>query len=236
MAEEFGFRDLSGAVFWAVDLSRAHFRDVDLTGVEISHARLVDVSVDAYVERVTINGVDVTDFVNERDAWYPLRALIWADDLDGMRAAWDALGAAWEPTIARASALPPEALHRSVGGEWSFVSTLRHLVFATDKWFTAPILGEGFDPMGIPNTASKDFGWPGLDAEAEPSLAEVLAVRADRAAKLRAFIDGASADDLERDVEVLENGTAPVRECLQTVFEEEFEHHRYAIRDLAQLE
>jgi len=27
--------------------------------------------------------------------------------------------------------LPPEALHRSVDGEWSFIQTLRHLGFAT---------------------------------------------------------------------------------------------------------
>ncbi len=35
---------------------------------------------------------------------------------------------------------------------------------------------------------------------------------------------------------MLENGTTPVNECLYTVFEEEFHHNRYALRDLAQLE
>lgn len=33
-------------------------------------------------------------------------------------------------------------LHESVGGEWSFVDTLRHLVFAMDKCFTTLILGD----------------------------------------------------------------------------------------------
>jgi hypothetical protein len=41
---------------------------------------------------------------------------------------------------------------------------------------------------------------------------------------------------LTRPVEVLENGTNPVQECIYTVFEEEFWHNRYALRDLAQLE
>ena len=32
--------------------------------------------------------------------------------------------------------------------EWSFVETLRHLVFAMDKWFTVPVVGEPFHPIG----------------------------------------------------------------------------------------
>ena len=35
---------------------------------------------------------------------------------------------------------------------------------------------------------------------------------------------------------VLENGTVTVHDCLFTVLEEEFEHHRYVDRDLAVLE
>ena len=35
---------------------------------------------------------------------------------------------------------------------------------------------------------------------------------------------------------MLENGPNPVQECICTVFEEEFWHNRYALRDLAQLE
>jgi len=105
MAEEFEGRDLSDAVFWGVDLSRARFRDVDLTGVRVSHARLVDVGIDGLVDRVTINGVDVTDYVNDRDRWYPLRAMIRPDSPDGMRAAWRALDAVWAATIQRAGKL-----------------------------------------------------------------------------------------------------------------------------------
>lgn len=155
----------------------------------------------------------------------------------GPRAAWHALEQAWATTIERARRLTEVRLHESVGGEWSFVETLRHLLFATDKWFSAPILGdEKFHPIGLPNTGSANSGWPGLDRSANPTLDEVLAVRAARAARLRDYLDVVTAADLTREVDVLENGTTPVSECLYTVFEEEFEHNRYAGRDLARLE
>jgi hypothetical protein len=236
MAEEFEGRDLSGAVFWGVDLSGARFRDVNLTGARISHAWVVDVEIDARVEHLTVNGVDVTDYVNERDPWYPLRSAVRPPDVAGMRAGWDTLDRAWAETVGRARRLTDAQLHESVGGEWSFVETLRHLVFAMDKWFTVPIAAGEFHPYGLPNTGSKDFGWPGLDPSAAPSLDEVLAVRADRSQRLRDWLATVTDDDLTRHVEVLENGDSPVNECIYTVFEEEFEHNRYATRDLAQLD
>src|SRR5262249_4471490 len=154
------------------------FRDVDLTGAAISHARIVDIDVDGFVDRVVINGVDVTQYVNEHDRWYPLRAMLHPVDAEGMRTAWDALEQTWADTTDRARRLHDAQRHESVGGEWSFIQTLRHLVFAMDKWFTAPILGEGFHPIGLPNTGSADFGWPDLDRNADPSFDEVLGVRA----------------------------------------------------------
>ncbi len=175
MPEEFE-GDLAGAVFWGADLSGARFRDVNLTGARISHAWLVDVDIDALVDRVVINGVDVTAYVNERDPWYPLRAMLRPSTPEDMRATWAALEAELAKTITRAQALPESTLHESVNDEWTFVQTLRHLVFAMDKWFTAPILGEPFHPMGLPNTGSLDFPWPGLDLALTPSVSEALAV------------------------------------------------------------
>jgi hypothetical protein len=160
MAEEFEDRDLSDSVFWGVDLRRATFRDVNLSGVSISHALLDGVDIDAKIDRLVINGVDVTDYVNERDRWYPLRAMVRPADPEGARAAWTALEQTWAATIARADRLTDAQRHERVDGEWSFVETLRHLLFAMDKWFTAPILGEGFHPIGIPNSGSIDFPWP----------------------------------------------------------------------------
>jgi hypothetical protein len=236
MAEEFEYRDLSDSVFWAVDLRRATFRDVDLSGVSISHALLDRVDIDAKIDRLVVNGVDVTEYVNERDRWYPLRAMVRAADPDGMRAAWAALEQTWAATIARAGRLTDARRHERVDGEWSFVETLRHLVFAMDKWFTAPILGEGFHPFGMPNTGSVDFPWPDLDRAAAPSYTEVLAARAQRADRFRAWLDELDTADLTREVEVLENGTVTVHDCVSTVLEEEFEHDRYADRDLVVLE
>ena len=106
-----------------------------------------------------------------------------------------------------------------------------------EKWFTGPILGvEAFEPIGLPNTGSAGFGWPGLDGSADPTFDEVLAVRARHAAQLQDFLDAVTPADLRREVDVLENGTTPVNECLYTVFEEEFHHNRYALRDLAHFE
>jgi DinB superfamily/Pentapeptide repeats (8 copies) len=235
MPEEFE-GDLAGSVFWGADLSGARFRDVDLTDAKISHAWLVNVEIDALVDGLVVNGVDVTEYVNERDPWHPLRGMLRPSDPEGMRAAWTALEGEWAKTVSRARRLDEEALHQSVNDEWSFVQTVRHLVMAIDKWFTAPILGEEFDPIGLPNTGSLDFPWPGLDYDLTPTFAEALGVHADRASRVRDYLASVTAADLERPVDVLENGTNPVKECIYTVFEETFWHNRYALRDLAVLE
>lgn len=234
MPEEFE-GDLAGSVFWGADLSGALFRDVDLTGARISHARLVDVEVDALVDGIVINGVDVTAFVNERDRWFPLRTVLQASTPAELQAAWAALDAEWATTVSLAEALPAPALEQQVDGEFSFVETVRHLVFALDKWFTAPVLGEGFHPMGLPNRGSLDFPWQGLEYGLAPTVAEALAVHADRRARVRDFLASVMAADLDGSVDVLENGANPLRACLQTVVEETFWHIRYAVRDLAKL-
>jgi hypothetical protein len=235
MPEEFE-GDLAGAVFWGADLSGARFRDVNLTDATISHAWLVDVDIDALIDGVVINGVDVTAFVNERDPWYPLRAMLRPTDPEGMRAAWEALEVEWATTINRARALPDGLLHESVEGEWSFVETLRHLVFAMDKWFTVPILAEPFHPIGMPNSGSVDFPWPGLEYDLAPSVSDALGVRADRATRFREYLATVTTADFARSIDVLENGPHPLQECIYTVFEEEFWHNRYARRDIEQLE
>lgn len=227
--------DLAGSEFWGADLKGSVFRDVDLTGARISHAWVVDVEIDALVDRLVVNGVDVTAYVNERDPWFPLRTMLRPETPSELRRTWAALEAEWAATIESARALGDEAAHRSVGGEWTFVQTLRHLVFAIDKWFTAPVAGGGFHPLGLPNTGSVDFPWPGLDETVQPTMDEVLAIHAERTGSVRERLDHVDAADLEQTVDVLENGPHPLRECFFTVFEEAFWHLRYARRDLATL-
>ena len=235
MPEEFE-GDLTGAVFWGADLRGARFRDVNLTDVRISHAWLVDVEIDAFIDRVVVNGVDVTAFVNEHDPWYPLRLVLRVSDPESMRSGWAALRDAWTATLERAQRLPADDVDRSVDGEWSFVQTLRHLVFAMDKWIAVPIMGRRFNPIGLLDSGSIDFPSADLDREAAPSLSEVLTARADQATRLGDYLAALTTDDLTRSVDVLENGPHLVRDCISTVFEEEFWHNRYAERDLAKLE
>jgi hypothetical protein len=235
MAEEFEFQDLSDAVFWGVDLRRATFRDVDLMGARISHARLVDVVIDAEIDRLVVNGVDVTAYVNERDPWFVLRSRLRPSDPDSVRDGWQAFDAAWERLIERALGLTEEQRSASVDGEWSFVQTIRHLVFATDKWFTLPILGGTFHPMGVPNSGSADFGWPGLDAAADPTSEAAVTAWRDRSAQLRDYLADIEPEALTGEVVVLENGVSAVHDCIGVVFEEHFHHLRYAERDLRRL-
>src|SRR5436190_19857764 len=99
MAEQFEFQDLSDAVFWGLDLRRATFRDVDLMGARISHARLVDVVIDAEIDGLVVNGVDVTAYVNEHDEWFALRSQLHPHDPDAMRPGWQRFVAAWDAAI-----------------------------------------------------------------------------------------------------------------------------------------
>ena len=235
MSKEFE-GDLTEAVFWGADLSGARFRDVNLTNAKISHAWLVNVDIDALVDKFVINGVDVTTYVNERDPWYPLRAMLRPSTPQEMRKTWVAIEAEWDKTIAKARALPEEALHESVNGEWSFVQTLRHLVFAMDKWFAVPILGKSFHPMGLPNKGSVDFPFPGLNYDLKPTVAEAMTVRTECVTQFRDYLSTIKTSEFTRPIDVLENGTNPLQECIFTVVEEEFWHNRYALRDLTQLE
>ena len=192
--------------------------------------------IDAYVDRLVVNGVDVTGYVNEHDRWSTLRAVLRPTDADSMRSGWAALRAAWATAVEFAQRLPEEAQHSSVNDEWSFVETLRHLVFATDKWFTGPILGDRFQPFGMAHKGAANALWPEVDPTLTPSLAEVLAVRDAQAERIIDFLAAMNAEDLTREVDVVENGPHHVRDCIATVLEEEFWHLRYADRDLTALE
>ncbi|MEY4338874.1 MAG: hypothetical protein RLZ14_724 [Actinomycetota bacterium] len=233
MTEQFEDRDLSDAVFWGVRVRGALFRDADLSGARFFHTLWSDVSVDGVVDRLVVNGVDVTDFVNTHDRWYPLRTQLEPDTADALRSAWAELQREWDALLARAAQLGPQAVLQSVNGEWCLRDTLRHLLFAMDKWFGWPVLGaREFTSFGLPNTGSQGRDWPGLEPGAEPTFDEVLAARARHSATFGDFIASLDFAELPETVEVPENGTVPAVMCFHVVLEEEFEHLRYALRDL----
>jgi len=234
MAEEFEDRDLSESVFWGVRLQRATFRDTDLSGASFFHTLWSDVSIDGVIDRLVVNGVDVTEYVNANDRWYPLRNRLEPSTAEGVRESWATIRQEWAALIESAVALGPDALTRSVGGEWSLRDTLRHLVFAIDKWFSWPLLGErSFCVLGLPNTGSQGGDWPGLEPAADPTWDETMAAIGERVGRVTSFVDALDIEALPDTVEVKENGEVTALMCLHVVLEESFEHLRYALRDLA---
>lgn len=213
MRQEFNSQDLTDSVFWGVFLKNVHFRDADFTGSTMFHVMLKDVAIDGEVDRLVINGVDVTDFVNQGDRWFPLRSMLTPSDSAAAIEAWDLLEVQWAAALARADALSDEQRRQSVDGEWSFIETLRHLVMAMDKWFTLPVLRQPeMHPIILPNVGSNNYPWPGRDITANPNYDDVRAVRAQRAATFRKFIASVTADELAHPTTVLENGEATVEQ------------------------
>jgi len=240
--------DLTGATLHKVRLNDARFRMVDLSGVVMRSVSLAGTAIDGELwefEGLTINGVEVLPLVEaellRRD---PVRALLRPADPAGLREAWAALELDWAATYDRVAAMPAATAEISVEDEWSFVQTLRHLVFVTDGWLgAAEGAGGGFHPAGLPFTEIAEFMDRsvdlGIDPDASPGYAEVLELRADRAARVRAFLADVSAEQLAREV----NGPPwdageqlTVLRCLRVLLNEEYEHHRFAERDLDLIE
>ncbi|MFC4785104.1 DinB family protein [Nocardioides sp. MAHUQ-72] len=236
---------LAGAEFRLVDLSNARFRMVDLHGVVIRDAELVDVDITGDIENLRINGVDVAPLVEaELDRRHPDRVKMRPTDADGFREAWRVLEPLWEQTVARARRLDPELLHERVDGEWSFIETLRHLVFATDAWVNRALLGDPtpWHPLDLPHDEMIDSPPVPRDRDARPSLDEVLALRSDRMATVRRVIGELTDHQLAGSTEpVLAPGypepeSYAVRRCLGAIVNEEWLHRLYAERDLDVLE
>ena len=233
--------DLTGAQFYGVDLTGARLRGIDLTGITVRDTLLVNVDISGEISNLRINGVDVVPLVEaELDRRYPDRVKMRPAGADGFREAWDILERLWQQTVGRARGMAPELLHERVDEEWSFIETLRHLVFATDAWVRRAILGEPspWDPLDLPHDGMPDEPSIPHDRGARPSLDEVLVLRADRMATVRQVIAGLTDEKLAGMTEpVTEPGyPAPtsfaVRRCLQAILTEEWEHRLYAERDL----
>ena len=149
----------------------------------------------------------------------------------------------WATTMQRAGALGEAALRRSVNNEWSFVDTLRHLVFVTDAWLrnAAQAVPQPFHPYGLPASFMTNGDTFGIDPAAAPTLDEVLEVRAVRLGMVRSYVDSVTQADLDAAREPGTPGWPPPAPrtglaCLQVILNEEWAHHQFAIRDLATIE
>lgn len=231
--KRFADADLAGARFVRCDLSGVVMRAVDVSDASIDAPWLIGSGAP-----LLVNGVDVAPFVDaELNRRFPGRELRSAADPEGLRAAWAALERTWTATLERVASMPVGAAEVCVDGEWSFAQTLRHLVMATDTWLRRAVLGvdEPYHPIGQPHAEyTTDGNDLSVFSAAAPDFDEVLAVRAERMAMVSSFIAAVTADDLAG---ARANPWAPdhhetVLSCLHTILEEEWEHHRYAVRDL----
>ncbi len=230
---QFHGADLRGARFVGADLSGVVMRAVDVQGAEIDAPWLFDGE-----SVLRVNGVDVIPFVEaELNRRFPGRADRHAGDPDGLRGAWATLERTWAATLERVAAMPAGTVDVSVDGEWSFAQTLRHLVLATDMWLGRAILEieQPFHPIGQLDAGTEDDGFDmSIFTTVTPSYAEVLEVGAGRVATVRDFLATVSPDMLTTTRPNPHNPAyqETVLSCLHTILEEEWEHHRYAVRDL----
>ena len=234
---EFVETDLSGARFIGADLSGAVLRGVQVEGAEIDAPWLL--SGDG---ALLVNGVDVTPFVEaELNRRFPGRDQQRAKDPEGLRSAWAALERTWDATLERVATMPEGTVDVSVAGEWSFAQTLRHLVLATDTWLGRAVLEleDPYHPLGLRDVATAvEEGEVATHTAPSPSYDEVLAARAGRVAMVRDFLATVTPEAL---AEERRNPHDPAYSettlsCLHVVLEEEWEHHRYAVRDLDALD
>ena len=164
-------------------------------------------------------------------------------DAAGFREAWPVIEGLWAETVVRAEALDPALLYERVGGEWSFIETLRHLAFATDSWVGRVILGDPspWHPLDLPFDEMPDIDGVPRDREVRPSLRDVLALRAERMSMVSTFIGTLTDEQLAGSTDPVpgpgfpESKSYPVREALMVILNEEWWHRRFAERDLATL-
>ena len=235
-----------GARIHLCDLEGLEIRDCEANGLRIVDCYGSDVYLAGDFERIVVNDVDVSAYVEaELDRRQPTRALARdAASAGDYRAAWDAVETLWKATLDAARLLPEARVQERVNGEWSLVETQRHLLFASDAWLGSAVLEEEapYHPWGYPagGTPPDAIAKLGLAYDASPTLDEVLKPRLARMAIMRRVVDGLTETELDRvcrrkPAHMYPEQEYVVRRCLKVVLKEEAEHHRYAVRDLPEL-
>jgi len=237
--------DYEGAEFTGLSMTGATFREVDLSGARMRGVLLLNADIDGAIDGLRVNGVEVMPLIEaELDRLHPERLRLRPATPETMREAVDVIEELWRATVRRASALPKGAVYRSVNDEWSLAQTLRHTIFVVDAWYghAAALRPSPFHPIGVPASFTVNSAELGIDESAAPTLGEILAVRSERIADLRAYLAEVTQEELNR---VRGPNTAigcppPARrtaaECLRVIFSDEWEHVQFANRDLAILE
>jgi hypothetical protein len=234
-----------GAEFIDLSMAGATFREVDLSGARMRGVVLFNADIDGAIHGLRVNGVEVVPLIEaELDRLHPERLRLRPTTPEAMRDAVDVIEELWQATVRRARALPEEAVHRSVNEEWSLAQTLRHAIFVVDAWYghAAALRPNPFHPIGLPAAFITNGAEFGIDESAAPTLDEILAVRAERIADLRAYLAEVTQAELDR---VRGPNTAlgypppaerTAAECLRVIFSDEWAHVQFANRDLAILE
>lgn len=226
------------------DFSGARLHSPNFEGTRITDGWLRNADISGEIEGLRVNGVDVAPLVEaELDRHFPERVRLRATDPRGLAEAWTMLEEVWQSTVKRARMLPEAVLYERVDDEWSFVETLRHLVMATDIWLLRMVRHESrpYHPWGLAGSFLTDPASLGIDPDAHPSFDAVLAVRRGRMDAVEATIGVLTDDELARVCDPPDPPGHPreahsVLQCLHVILNEEWEHSRYANRDLAILE
>ena len=239
--------ELQGAEFVDADLRGARFVEADLSGVVMRGVEVSGADIDApwlpHGEPFRVNGVDVIPLVEaELNRRFPGRADRRAEDPDGLRAAWAALERTWAATLERAAAMPAGTVDVSVGGEWSFAQTLRHLVLATDMWLGRADPGDraAVPPRSVSSTpAPRTTAWTRRSSRRSHRRTP----RCSRSGRVASRWCATSSPPSPQTSwpRRARTRTTPehpetTRSCLHVILEEEWEHHRFAVRDLDAIE
>ena len=237
---DFRETNLSETSFYDVTFERATFREAYFEGARFVGASFDGAEIDGAIDDLVINGVEVGPLIEaELDRQHPGRAKLRSDDPDELREAWAWLEGLWAATTAEALTHPEPSLNLRVDDEWSFLETLRHLVFASETWLGAGVLGRTtYHHLGLAGPWF-DPALAHLDVDATPTVDEVLAARAEQQAMVRDYLATVTSETLATDTSAPEGAPWPppgpmtVLRRLHVILNEEWWHHRFARRDMA---
>ena len=234
---EFVDADLRGARFVGSDLSGVVMRGVEVQGAEIDAPWLFDGGSSCASTASTWSPSSRPSST----AASPAAPTGAPTDPDGLRAAWAALERTWAATLERVAAMPAGTVDVSVDGEWSFAQTLRHLVLATDMWLGRAVLEveQPFHPLGLRDAGTRATA---TTCRSSPP-AHRRTTTCSRPGPAGSRWCATSSPPSPRRSWRRRAGTRttpptrrPSLSCLHVILEEEWEHHRYAVRDLDAIE